>query len=222
LTLDPRDTQFALSAIGSLPGRNSPHEPVTLELNGEVLLRAYDADSGPIAELLLARSRYTGPPATVRTNRQMLARVLQLDLNEIGLQTPEEPLQAYGKNRHYVWVPLTGDAPQLTRRTIRRIASDGSAVVAADSQIPESAVAPATVAEPCGTVSPQPAVATTVGPTAPQTATPIHPAAEKVMVATPLAQAMEMRTRLREALNEVNALVKSLRQTRRKPTRAAG
>jgi hypothetical protein len=221
LTLDPRDTQFALSAIGSLPGRNLPHEPITLELNGEVLLRAYDADSGPIAELLLAHSRYSGPPATVRTNRQMLARVLQLDLNEIGLQTPEEPLQAYGKNRHYVWVPLTGDAPQITGRTIRRIASDGSAVAVASSRIPEPVMVPATVAETSVAALPQPAVVTPTAVASPQAATPILPSAEEVTTTTPLAQAVEMRARLREALNDMNALVKSLRQTRRQPKRGA-
>src|SRR5205823_4870632 len=66
-----------------LDGGDAANEPVTVDLNGQVAVRARASDHGPVTELVLARSGYTGTPVRVSTNRGFLARAVKLGFTAV-------------------------------------------------------------------------------------------------------------------------------------------
>ena len=121
LRLDPSDAAFLADALGRLPGGETAHAPVTLDLNGVVAVRAR-GDGGPATELVLSRSRYDGVASRVATARSYLARALAGGPSELLLSAPGRPMAAIGAERTYAWQPLEAEAawgpdPDATRVT---------------------------------------------------------------------------------------------------------
>jgi hypothetical protein len=88
LRLDPADARFLGSALGRLPGGEDQHSPVTLDFNGRIAVRARAAEQPQqVTELILSRSRYTGSPLCIATNRVFLERALRLGLGEVRFVT---------------------------------------------------------------------------------------------------------------------------------------
>jgi hypothetical protein len=110
LRLDPDDVQFLLPALDRLPGRGELNSPATLDLNGQVAVRARAADQAAVTELVLTRSAYTGDPIRVQTNRMFLSRALRLGFTEFAISTPESPLVCRDAVRTYAWQPLSKDS----------------------------------------------------------------------------------------------------------------
>ena len=63
-----------------------------------------------ITELVLNRSRYSGPAVCINTNRRFLRRALQLGFSEISTTEVEAPIVCRESHRLYAWQPLNGDA----------------------------------------------------------------------------------------------------------------
>ena len=59
LQLAPDDATFLEQGLERLPGRDALYAPVTLDLNGQVSVRAQADRSSPVTELVLAHSRYS-------------------------------------------------------------------------------------------------------------------------------------------------------------------
>jgi hypothetical protein len=108
LQLDPGDATFLSDTIDRLPGADQCNAPATLDLNGRIALRAQGDDPGPATELVLARSRYSGPSKRLVTNRVFLARAARLGFAEIEVGTSTDPLVCRDARRSYAWVPLAG------------------------------------------------------------------------------------------------------------------
>jgi hypothetical protein len=79
---------------------------VTIELGGQVLLRAAPDGRRQLAELVLPGSRFTGEPLELRTNRRYLARALALGFRELSLFGPRGPVLCQDEGRQYVWSVL--------------------------------------------------------------------------------------------------------------------
>jgi hypothetical protein len=71
LQLHPADAALLLQALPKMPGRETDHAPVTLELGLTVAVRAR-ADDGPVSELPLRRSVASGRPVRLGTDRTYL------------------------------------------------------------------------------------------------------------------------------------------------------
>jgi hypothetical protein len=110
LQLNADDVRFLLPALGRLPGRDEDNAPVTLDLNGQIAVRARDVDTPSITELVLTRSSYDGAPIRVSTNRAFLSRALRLAFTEIEVSASESPLICRGRFRTYAWQPLAKDS----------------------------------------------------------------------------------------------------------------
>ena len=67
----PATPRSWLDALGRLPGADELQRPATLDLNGRIAVRARAADQDAVTELVLARSRYTGTPVRLQTNRDV-------------------------------------------------------------------------------------------------------------------------------------------------------
>jgi hypothetical protein len=123
LQLDPTDATFLTGTIDRLPGAHQFNSPATLDLNGRIALRAQGDDQAPATELVLARSRYTGPSKRLVTNRSFLARAARLGFAEIEVGTSTDPLVGRDARRCYAWVPLAGATAILPSDDVIRIES---------------------------------------------------------------------------------------------------
>jgi hypothetical protein len=110
LSLDPEDARFLGEALGRLPGSEQFNAPATLELNGKIALRARGSDPAPVTELVLTRSRYSGTPVRVNTNREFLSRAVRLGFSEIEIVDAETPLVCRDRDLVFCWQPLAKDA----------------------------------------------------------------------------------------------------------------
>ena len=129
LQLDPEDARFLQSALDRLPGSEELNSPVTMDLNGIVAIRAKGADQSQITELILDRSRYTGPPIRINTNRIFLRRAIQLGFSEVSISDVETPVVCREQHRVYAWQPLGGDAAIEPAENVIRISSNPEPVI---------------------------------------------------------------------------------------------
>jgi hypothetical protein len=109
LRLDPADAAFLADAQVRLPGSEQHNSPVTLDLNGRVLVRAR-AEGGDTTELELARSGCEGPAVRLCVNRRFLARAARLGLPELRVCGPEEPVAGRDRGSTYAFQPLSAGA----------------------------------------------------------------------------------------------------------------
>ena len=125
---DPEDANFLQSALDRLPGSGELNSPATIEMNGKVAIRAKGIEQSRITELVLNRSRYSGPPIRINTNRRFLSRALELGFSEIGISDVEAPLVCREEHRIYAWQPLGGDAAIQAADNVIRIEPNPEAV----------------------------------------------------------------------------------------------
>jgi hypothetical protein len=123
LLLDPEDAQFLGPALVRLPGADERNAPATLELNGRVAIRARAADQPRATELVLSRSRYTGPPVRLNLNRDFLARALGLGLAEVAIVDGESPIVGRDARLCYAWQPLAKESALEPAEDVTRIES---------------------------------------------------------------------------------------------------
>ena len=110
LQLAAEDATFLDQALERLPGGEALYAPVTLDLNGQVSVRAQADCSSPVTELVLAQSHYQGEPVRVSTSRYYLARAVRLGFTEVQVQSPSDPILCRDRNRVFLWQPLSKDS----------------------------------------------------------------------------------------------------------------
>jgi len=116
------DASFLIENLPRMPGDDEYNLPVTLDLNGSVIVRGKSASQPQPTELVLIDSTATGEPMRINTNRRYLARAAQLGLTEVCLFSPETPAMACDEHRRYVWAllepgPVIKPAKNATRIT---------------------------------------------------------------------------------------------------------
>lgn len=107
LALGRADADFLTRTLPRLPRlpELDDHSPVTLHLNGHVVVRA-KGETGPATELILNDSRTEGDEVQINTNRHHLQRAVQLGLLDLQIRQPNTPIVAADATRTFVWVPL--------------------------------------------------------------------------------------------------------------------
>ena len=125
LTIDPQDGAFLTKTLPSLPG-DEANSPVTLDLNGEVCIRAKAAGQERTTEVLLARSHASDKAVRFLLNRNLLARALALGFSEIHVVKPDTPVLCQDASRKLVLMPLGKDgALKPTDDAIRIPSAEG-------------------------------------------------------------------------------------------------
>jgi hypothetical protein len=101
------DAQFLAETLPKLPSHQDDYNhPVTLDLNGQVVVRARGADDARATEVVLTGSSCTGEPLRVNINRSYLARAMRLGLRELSITDNKSPILGSDAQRHYVVMPL--------------------------------------------------------------------------------------------------------------------
>lgn len=123
LVLSEGDAEFLILATNRLPGAEDAHSPVTLDLNGAVVVRAKSNGQASSTDLVLRNSRRVGDEMKVSTDRGFLKRAVQLGFHEIHLRDADAPAFCRTDRRAYIWALLGKDAVLKPSPTAVRIES---------------------------------------------------------------------------------------------------
>jgi hypothetical protein len=141
LCLDAADAAFLDPALERLPGSGELYSPVTLDCNGKIAIRARGEDQAQATELVLGRSRYTGTPVRLLTDRRFLTRALHLGFPEIQIVDARSPIVCRDRDRTFCWQPLTHESAIEPTDDVIRIESPPQALTSAiPSDVPPSPV----------------------------------------------------------------------------------
>jgi hypothetical protein len=109
LTISPTDAEFLRHSLPGLPCNDPQYEPVTLDLNGRVIVRGQGEKNARTSELLLSNSRFTGDAIRLSSNRRYLARAINLGFREVHLNSADSPVLCRDERRRYVWARQRSD-----------------------------------------------------------------------------------------------------------------
>jgi hypothetical protein len=144
LTLDPADGEMLQTVLPDLPGADESIQPVTVDLNGTVALRAKSASQAQATELVLARSRFTGPATRFVMDRMHLSRARKLGFTGIDIVSPSRPLVFRNGKSMYVTMPGEEKSAIPPSDDVLRVGEPVRTSVAnAKAPIPESLKMPA-------------------------------------------------------------------------------
>jgi len=110
LQVSSEDAQSVCRSLSRLPGNDELYRPVTLDMNGQIVIRARGEEQPQPTELLLGESAYSAEPLRISTDRQYLARALQLGFREFFFYGANLPVQCGDDGREYVWAVLDPDS----------------------------------------------------------------------------------------------------------------
>ena len=115
-----------LRALPRLPGHDGEHSPITLDLNGQAVVRSKGDDQTSATELVLARSGVSGRGVRFVTNRTYFARALQLGFREFDIANADKPVLCQDGTRKYLWMILGKDGAIQPGSDAVRVSSNGS------------------------------------------------------------------------------------------------
>jgi hypothetical protein len=215
LQVDPGDAEFLLGNLDSLPGAKDDCSPVTIEGNGQVIIRAQGTEQPNPTEVVLARSSAQGPSISFASDRHYLAHALRLGFRRIGVMAADQPVLCREDKRQYMWMILGKDGVLKASDKAIRLSSTDATTAAAPA--PASVPAPATAA----TQPSEPVTAKTPRvkdkPSAPVAAPPAVATngTDRVGIVTVLAEAEAIKELLHQAFSRTHQLVVSVKRYRR-------
>jgi hypothetical protein len=110
LQVSPADAQSISQSLSRLPGNDELYRPITLDMNGQIVIRARGEEQAQPTELLLGESACSGESLRISTDRQYLARALRLGFRELSFYGDNLPVQCGDDGREYVWAVLDPDS----------------------------------------------------------------------------------------------------------------
>ncbi|NLX95218.1 MAG: hypothetical protein GXY83_03485 [Rhodopirellula sp.] len=197
------DGDFLTDALPRLPCNDETNNPITLDLNGQVLIRGKGTDQSRATELALSNSRLEGDAVTVNSNREYLLRALRLGFRDVHFYGREQPVLCEDGRRQLVWALLSPDSPIPSSPDLIRIASIQRQADDAGGH-PQPRRSKTTVSEPT-TQSP---------PTGEKPAMKVKRLTAHAK-ATPIEQAITFRDSLRTAVVNANELIRNLKRQKR-------
>jgi hypothetical protein len=123
--IEPEDATFILHALPRLPGRDVSEQPITVDLNGHVAIRAKDDGQAHATELHLDRSHFSGRPIRFVIGREHLLRAVRLGFSEIQIAKPDGLIVCRDPRRTFVWMALNPNAALKPSRDAVQITSSG-------------------------------------------------------------------------------------------------
>ena len=123
----PSDGEFLAKSLARLPGDDDFNRPITVDLNGQVAVRAQADDQSQATEVVLSHSTLSGEPVRFTTNRRFLARALRLGFQELVVYGAKMPVMCQDEDRRYVWAVLDPESALKPSQEAIRIASPAAA-----------------------------------------------------------------------------------------------
>jgi hypothetical protein len=206
LRLSDDDAKFLTQTLPRLPTEDEHNNPVTVDLNGQVVIRARGDGQPRATELVLSNSRLEGEPIVFNTNRRYLDRAAQLGFRDVHLFGNNVPALCDDGRRKYVWALLEPGQPIASHPDNIRIES-AVCSVQTDPMIPKKKRREKTVSDTPTT----------------EAAKVVEPPKERARVRRPakkpggssLEQLIALRDALRAAVNQVNELIRVQKRANR-------
>ncbi len=123
LSLSDNDAEYLQQAVKRLPAAKEFNAPVTVDLNGAVVLRAKATDQQAPTELVLSNSARHGAELRFNSNRAFLSRAAELGFREVYLRDAESPAYCRDGHRSYIWALLGKDGALKPNANATRIES---------------------------------------------------------------------------------------------------
>jgi len=215
LQIDPGDAEFLLGNLDSLPGAKDDYSPVTVEGNGQVIVRSKGDEQPTTTEVVLARSNAQGKQMGFVTDRHYLAHALRLGFRQISVVGADLPVVCRDEKRQYLWQVLGKDSMlKASEQAIRLSSTDETA---AATVAPASAPVPATAAISESTAATAKTPRVKDNPPVPQAAVGeiTSSGSDRVGIATVLAEAEAIKELLHQAFSRTHQLVVSVKRYRR-------
>jgi hypothetical protein len=203
ITVHPDDASFLAHTLPRLSVDLEKDQRITLDLNGQAVIRARPDGQSKSTELVLARSQVTGRPMRFNTNRQYLMRMLDLGLNTLQVLDPDRIVYCQDQRRKYAWMSLGKEgALEPSDKAVKILSTD---------PIPNSQPSPRT--KP---IMSEPTPTNTNGrhPTQRNTA-PANKRKLRTGGHSLVDEAASLRNELRQALTRTNELFKAVKQQQR-------
>jgi len=207
LEFSPVDAGFLKETIPRLPCDDTLHDPITLDLNGQVLVRSRETAASRPTEVLLSSSKLTGEPVILNTNRRFVERALKLGFRSVRLYGPDSPAMCVDEHRRFLWALL----------------DKGSAIPRHDDPHRIDAPSRAGVGSAISTTKPKdkvmavalPAVARSAAKPSDTTNVPSVKPVHVRVAGSAIEQALTLRDTLRTAAQQAGELARSLKQQKR-------
>lgn len=106
LELSSGDARFLQTTLSRMPCDDAAHKPVTLDLNGRVLVRSRELSSACPVEVELRSSKLEGEAIVVSSDRRYLEHALRLGFHQVHFCGPSSPALAVDERRQFVWAVL--------------------------------------------------------------------------------------------------------------------
>jgi hypothetical protein len=106
LSLAEVDAQFLARMLPRLPCNDTNTRQITLDLNGQVLVRGRSSPEAQPVELVLVHSTLNGESVILNTNRGFLQRAVQFGFQEFALSGSMSPVMCDDGRRQFVWALL--------------------------------------------------------------------------------------------------------------------
>jgi hypothetical protein len=127
LRLDPEDASFLAAALDRLAGKEETFSPATLDMNGKVAIRARGSEQPLATELILGRSRYSGPAVRFNTDRAYLGRAIRMGFRDFDIAGAGLPIVCRHDHLLYAWQPLSSESAIEPTDNVVRIQSSPEA-----------------------------------------------------------------------------------------------
>jgi len=207
LELSPVDAGFLKETIPRLPCDDTLHDPITLDLNGRVLVRSRETAASRPTEVLLGTSKLTGEPVILNTNRRFVERALQLGFRSVCMYGPDSPAMCVDEHRRFLWALLDKGSAIPRHDDPQRIGAPSRADVGSTISTPKPKEKVMAVALPAVTRATAKPSETTKLPSA----KPVHARS----AGSAIEQALALRDTLRTAAQQAGELARSLKQQKR-------
>jgi hypothetical protein len=106
LELSAADAEFLAGVLPRLPCDDTQDDPITLDLNGRVLVRSRESNGSRPTEVELTSSRLTGEPVALNMNRRFVERAVKLGFREAFVYGAESPVLCRDERRRFLWALL--------------------------------------------------------------------------------------------------------------------
>lgn len=196
----PADADALIRTLPRLPAEKDHDAPLTVDLNGQVLIRAKAEQQSHATELKLEQSKVFGSPVRFAVNRHWLLRALQLGFREVRIAEPNAPLLCAESQRKFIFMPLTKECVIAPSPEAVRIAPTEESLPSASPHKRKKKIV--TPPQPKGSAPPVPLRTD-------------HSPPSIVPMVDPVSEAEALQTVLRDALGRVSRLVVALKQRRR-------
>lgn len=213
MVLAEEDADFLVQAANRLPGSEEANAPVTLDLNGAVVVRAKASDQQAPTDLVLSNSQRRGEELKVGSNRSFVRRAISLGFREIHFRGVDEPAFCRAGNRSYIWALLGKDTVLMPDANAMRIESVRQrAPGPVGTQKPASPTLPNSSRS---TVATKNRISVMESPSD-RNVIPsgVNPRTDSRTLTNLIDEAEALRTPLRAVLTQVNALVTGLKRQR--------